>query len=90
MWGAVVSWRLMATTLTVVRKRNKLWRRTSASVPILCGNRMVALKGRADDYWQQALHQHLRERAYVLWQQEGSPEGRADENWNRLGEFGAQ
>ena len=37
-----------------------------------------------------ALDQHLRERAYVLWQQAGSPEGREDEYWNRVLEFEAQ
>jgi Protein of unknown function (DUF2934) len=29
------------------------------------------------------LDQVVRERAYLLWQQEGCPEGRADEHWHR-------
>jgi hypothetical protein len=33
--------------------------------------------------------QHLRERAYILWQQDGSPEGRAEEYWNRTHDFQA-
>ena len=36
------------------------------------------------------LEQAVRERAYVLWQQEGSPEGGADEYWRRLRDFQAQ
>jgi len=31
--------------------------------------------------------QHIRERAYFLWQQEGCPENRADEHWRRACEF---
>ena len=27
--------------------------------------------------------QHIRERAYKLWEEDGSPEGRADEYWER-------
>ena len=27
--------------------------------------------------------QHIRERAYHLWEQDGSPEGRADEYWDK-------
>jgi hypothetical protein len=33
------------------------------------------------------LSQHLRERAYFLWQQDGCPEGRADEHWQQSCEF---
>jgi hypothetical protein len=36
------------------------------------------------------LDQHLRERAHVLWQQEGRPEGREEEYWHRLRHFQAQ
>jgi Protein of unknown function (DUF2934) len=32
---------------------------------------------------KQGLDQVVRERAYCLWQQEGCPEGRADEYWHR-------
>jgi hypothetical protein len=28
-------------------------------------------EGRADEYWHRALDQHLRDRAYVLWEQAG-------------------
>ncbi len=30
----------------------------------------------------ETLEQRVRERAYALWQSEGSPEGRADEFWD--------
>ena len=33
--------------------------------------------------------QHVRERAYVLWRQEGCPTGRADEYWRRAQDFEA-
>ena len=29
------------------------------------------------------LHERIRRRAYELWQQEGRPEGRADDHWHR-------
>ncbi len=32
---------------------------------------------------KQGLDQIVREHAYILWQQEGCPEGRADEYWHR-------
>ncbi len=32
---------------------------------------------------KQSLDQVVRERAYFLWEQEGCPEGRADEYWHR-------
>jgi Protein of unknown function (DUF2934) len=32
---------------------------------------------------KQGLDQVVRERAYFLWEQEGCPEGRADEYWHR-------
>src|SRR3954469_20397349 len=31
---------------------------------------------------EQGLDQHVRERAYALWQQDGCPEGHADEYWH--------
>ena len=31
--------------------------------------------------------QRIRERAYLLWQQEGCPENRADEHWHRACEL---
>jgi len=40
--------------------------------------------GRADEFWQLALDQHLRERASVRWEQAGRPEGGADESWRRI------
>jgi hypothetical protein len=36
---------------------------------------------------KRGLDQVVRERAYVLWQQEGCPEGRAHEYWHRTREF---
>jgi hypothetical protein len=30
----------------------------------------------------ETLDQRIRERAYALWQSDGSPEGRADEFWD--------
>src|SRR6185437_7168654 len=35
---------------------------------------------------REGLEQIVRESAYFLWQQEGSPNGRADEYWNRAHE----
>jgi Protein of unknown function (DUF2934) len=29
------------------------------------------------------LHERIKRRAYLLWEQEGRPEGRADEHWLR-------
>ena len=29
------------------------------------------------------LHDRIKQRAYLLWEQEGRPEGRADEHWSR-------
>jgi hypothetical protein len=29
------------------------------------------------------LHERIRRRAYELWEQEGRPEGRAEEHWSR-------
>ncbi|MEA3091855.1 MAG: hypothetical protein QOJ04_6583, partial [Caballeronia sp.] len=34
-----------------------------------------------------ALDQHLRDRAYVLWEQAGRPEGGADEYWRSIRDF---
>ena len=31
----------------------------------------------------EALEQRIRERAYALWQSDGSPDGRADDYWDR-------
>ncbi len=36
---------------------------------------------------QERAEQRIRERAYLLWQQEGCPEGRADEYWHRACEI---
>ena len=30
---------------------------------------------------------HIRERAYLLWEMEGKPEGRSDEYWHRAQEL---
>ena len=38
-------------------------------------------------YWNRAHDQHLRERAYILWQQEGCPTGQAAEHWHRTQQF---
>lgn len=38
-------------------------------------------EGREDFYWQRALEQHLRQRAFDIWLREGQPEGRAEEHW---------
>jgi hypothetical protein len=35
---------------------------------------------------KQSLAQAVRERAYFLWQEDGRPEGRADEHWRRADE----
>jgi len=37
----------------------------------------------ASSQTKQALDQIVRERAYLLWEQEGCPDGRADEHWFR-------
>jgi hypothetical protein len=34
----------------------------------------------------QDLEQRIRERAYLLWEMEGKPDGRADEYWHRARE----
>jgi len=39
---------------------------------------------------QQDLKQNLRERAYFLWQQEGCPDGQADQHWKRACELEAE
>ena len=39
------------------------------------------LDGRSET--KQALEQDIRQRAYLLWEQDGCPEGRADEYWQR-------
>jgi hypothetical protein len=36
-----------------------------------------------DSETKHGLEQSIRERAYLLWEQEGSPEGHADEYWHR-------
>jgi hypothetical protein len=36
-----------------------------------------------DSETKHGLEQAVRERAYLLWEQEGRPEGRADEYWHR-------
>jgi hypothetical protein len=36
-----------------------------------------------DSETKRGLNQAVRERAYLLWQQEGSPDGRAEEYWHR-------
>jgi len=33
------------------------------------------------EYWERALEQHIRQRAYDRWLAEGSPEGHAASNW---------
>ena len=33
------------------------------------------------------LHQRIRERAHKLWQEEGSPEGRAEAHWEQAREM---
>jgi hypothetical protein len=33
------------------------------------------------------LEQRIRERAYRLWEEDGRPEGRADQYWNRAQEL---
>ena len=38
-------------------------------------------------HWQRAQEQHLQERAHARWEQEGRPEGRADEYLDRTREF---
>lgn len=38
---------------------------------------------RTDSETKPGLEQAVRERAYFLWEQEGRPEGRADEYWHR-------
>jgi hypothetical protein len=35
---------------------------------------------------EQDLEQAIRERAFLLWEMEGSPEGREDEYWHRARE----
>ena len=45
---------------------------------------------KGNEYWHRAFDELLRERAYALWQQDGSPEGRANEYWERLVKFQAQ
>lgn len=37
----------------------------------------------ADSETKLGLEQSVRERAYLLWEQDGRPEGRADEYWHR-------
>lgn len=32
---------------------------------------------------QADIHERIRKRAYALWEEEGRPEGRADEHWHR-------
>jgi vacuolar-type H+-ATPase subunit H len=40
----------------------------------------------ADNGSEQDLEQAIRERAFLLWEMEGSPEGREDEYWHRARE----
>jgi hypothetical protein len=35
---------------------------------------------------KQDLEQRIRERAYLMWEMEGRPDGRADEYWHRARE----
>jgi hypothetical protein len=77
----------MGMIKTSCPKRSRAWTRLFASAPTSFGSRRAAPEGRADEYWHRAHDQHLRERAYLLWQQEGCPERRADEYWHRTREF---
>lgn len=43
--------------------------------------------GWADEFWHEAHHQRLCERAYALWEREGRPEGKAVEHWYRMLDF---
>jgi hypothetical protein len=36
---------------------------------------------------KQELEQRIRERAYFLWQQDGCPDGHADQHWERASEI---
>ncbi len=36
---------------------------------------------------EQDLERRIRERAYALWEEDGRPEGRADEYWERARRF---
>jgi hypothetical protein len=36
---------------------------------------------------ERALEERIRRRAYLLWQQEGCPEGRADVHWDQASEL---
>jgi hypothetical protein len=36
---------------------------------------------------KQELEQRIRERAYFPWQQDGCPDGRADQHWERASEI---
>lgn len=59
------------------------------SVRTRFGTRKAA-GGATDEYRHRALDQHLRERAHVLWQQGGSVEGGAGEDWDQTREFQAR
>jgi Protein of unknown function (DUF2934) len=38
---------------------------------------------------KQEFEQRIRERAYFLWQQDGCPDGQADQHWERASEIEA-
>jgi hypothetical protein len=67
-------------------------RRLTARIHVSRGGQMSSYGDdlQHDSETKVGLEQAVRERAYALWQQDGSPAGRADEYWTRLIKFQAQ
>jgi hypothetical protein len=48
---------------------------------------MADVDGARDDDAERERNQRIRERAYRLWMEEGCPEGRADDHWDKASEL---
>jgi hypothetical protein len=58
-----------------MRKPDRVWIRLYGNALAGSGRKTDAPTGARREYWHCTFDQHLGEWAYVLWQQEGSPEG---------------
>ena len=48
---------------------------------------MATFDGAQDDSSERERNQRIQERAYRIWKEEGCPEGRADEHWDKASEL---
>jgi hypothetical protein len=76
-------------TCPAIRKRKRAWSKPFANVRTFSGKRTAAQRvTQRNTGIARAISIYAR--AYVLWEQEGCPEGQADEYWRSVRDFEAK